>query len=316
MHKQIEKPKERKNSAEFVSGTQRKLKDLPNRRNLKIPTLTDCREQTGVVRQRIINVDGDNLLGKGGAKKLLTNNKIIPGSVSQIRRHLTDMHADQTHTYSTFQDIARKIYRIQGMTYVGIVNKAAVDMRLENPDAEFSENYLETGSMRAHSTLADLGILVAGDIQKWFLQHDEELNQVIESVYLKMDKKEEENIRALHKEWKQELPEGMEFPTQPRDTRKGLCGQTSNAVLRYLGINYPALFAIGKIQQQGREEHQFLVFENADIETVLVDPTYRQFDKKGEWTAQSHIWVGNPEDHPFPNETADRIPSNLNLKLL
>ncbi len=256
--------------------------------------------------QRKIDIGGDELKGYEGVGKVLEQNNQIPGSVYEINGVLADLRKDDKTTYDNLPDIAKKVKEIQNESYHGEVNTGVLALRLANPFREFTAT-AEAGTQVLDQSLVDIGIKAEkGKLKAWFESKDAELNKVIDAVFDKWDAKLKQQKGGS---W-------TEADVYPRDTRKGMCGQTCNAVMRYLAQKYPVLFLNGKIQQQGGGEHQFLVFKNPTVDEVVVDPTYRQFDSEGKHKANSHIWVGPAGNHPFPKYTEEPKAAGIDLEVV
>ncbi|ELR70676.1 hypothetical protein C900_03449 [Fulvivirga imtechensis AK7] len=141
-----------------------------------------------------------------------------------------------------------------------------------------------TAPIQKQDNLEDLGIDSAEALEKWLSDKKAEIDNVAVAHYAKLDKANE----AFGIEEK--VDDGK---------RTGLCGETCAAVREYIEKTYPAVGKIAARHSFEGGEHYALSFTYPAGGTVLVDPTYRQFDKEKKYEGESHVWVGKPDGHPF-----------------
>lgn len=164
-----------------------------------------------------------------------------------------------------------------------------------------------TSVIRTNPELVRLGVIDLASLKTWFLSHRDELNRAAMDFYEVAFQKSKKMMEEF----------GGVFGEENRTpaNRKGWCGQTSNALLRYLRSKYPAIFALGKIVKGTEPKggtHEYLIFDFAGGH-VLVDPTFKQFDTKNEMCREHDILVATVETHPYQEYTQKISPAVLNL---
>lgn len=261
------------------------------------------------VIQRIVNVGGDQLAGKSGTEKLLRQGfNMLPGTVNEIIEEIVELHIDQTTTYTNLAQVYMKVDEEMTEKYGFQVNSAAVDLRLANPGKTFMEDF-EYHHVTVHKSLSDYGIRSLANLRKWFKDHYQELNTQVLNFYDRINRKTAEQFEIAA----DSLPEYLKVA----EDRKGLCGQTSNMLLRYLAEKYPAIYQLGEIKKgtdEGGGTHEYLIF-NYDDGHVLVDPTYKQFDTSHTLDDEEDIFVGTKGTHPFDDYTEQISDATIDLKV-